>query len=572
MRILKDRILKDGKCYPGGILKVDNFINHQMDPILMKSIGVEFVRRFASTNINKIITVEASGIAPAIMVGYLLELPVVFAKKKKPSTMDNMLITSVYSFTKQRSYDVCVSKDFLTPSDQVLFIDDFLANGNAAKGIMDLVKQAGAELVGMGFIKEAFFAALQHLLAIFVAIITPPLIIAGALKLDTETTGYLVSMALFASGISTFIQCRRFGGLGTGLLCIQGTSFSFIGPIISAGMAGGLPLIFGSCMAASSVEMLISRVLKYTKKIITPLISGIVVTLIGMSLIKVGITACGGGAIAQADGSFGSFRHVGLAALVLLLIIAFNRSSNRYLRMSSIVIGLVIGYIVAWCMGIVDFSSIQSYGGFNLPMPFRYGLAFDLSTIIALGLIFMITAIEAYGDITANSLISGEPVEGETFVKRASGGILADGFNSMLAGALNSFPNSVFAQNNGMIQLTGVASRYVGYYIAAFLVLLGLFPAVGLVFSLMPEPVLGGATLLMFGTVAAAGIRIIAAQEINRKATLVMAVSFSLGLSVELVPEILCQLPETLRNIFSSGITTGGVTAILANMLIHIKE
>ena len=134
--------------------------------------------------------------------------------------------------------------------------------------------------------KEAFFAALQHLLAIFVAIITPPLIIAGALKLDAETTGYLVSMALFASGISTFIQCRRFGGLGTGLLCIQGTSFSFIGPIISAGMLGGLPLIFGSCMAASSVEMLISRVLKYTKKIITPLISGIVVTLIGMSLIK----------------------------------------------------------------------------------------------------------------------------------------------------------------------------------------------------------------------------------------------------------------------------------------------
>lgn len=317
--------------------------------------------------------------------------------------------------------------------------------------------------------KEAFFAALQHLLAIFVAIITPPLIIAGALKLDAETTGYLVSMALFASGISTFIQCRRFGGLGTGLLCIQGTSFSFIGPIISAGMLGGLPLIFGSCMAASSVEMLISRVLKYTKKIITPLISGIVVTLIGMSLIKVGITACGGGATAQADGSFGSFRHVGLAAAVLLLIIAFNRSSNRYLRMSSIVIGLVIGYIAAWFMGIIDFSSIQSYGGFNLPMPFRYGLDFDLSTIIALGLIFMITAIEAYGDITANSLISGEPVEGDTFVKRASGGILADGFNSMLAGALNSFPNSVFAQNNGMIQLTGVASRYVGITSQPFL-------------------------------------------------------------------------------------------------------
>ena len=420
--------------------------------------------------------------------------------------------------------------------------------------------------------REAVFAALQHLLAIFVAIITPPLIISGALGLDAETTAYLVSMSLIASGIATFIQCRRFGCLGTGLLCIQGTSFSFIGPIIAAGTVGGLGLVFGSCMAASTVEMVISRLLKYTKRVITPLVSGIVVTLIGMSLIKVGITACGGGTVAQADGTFGSIQHVGLAALVLVLIVVFNRSSNRFLRMSSIVIGLATGYIVAWIMGLIDFSSIQSYGGITIPHPFRFGLDISLSAVISLGLIFMITAIEAFGDITANSLISGETVEGETFMKRASGGILADGFNSMLSGMLCAFPNSVFAQNNGMIQLTGVASRYVGYYIAGFLVLLGLFPAVGLVFSLMPEPVLGGATLLMFGTVAAAGIRIIASQTINRKATLVIAISLSLGLSVELVPDILCKLPDTLRNIFSSGITTGGLTAIIANVLIQIKE
>ncbi|MEE0527256.1 MAG: xanthine phosphoribosyltransferase [Prevotellamassilia sp.] len=159
MKALKERILRDGKCFEGGILKVDNFINHQMDPILMKSMAVEFVRRFARTDINKIITVEASGIAPAIMVGYLLELPVVFAKKKTPSTMERMLRTQVYSFTKQRSYDVCVSSDYLQPGDKVLFIDDFLANGNAAKGIMDLVTQAGAELVGMGFLIEKAF---QH--------------------------------------------------------------------------------------------------------------------------------------------------------------------------------------------------------------------------------------------------------------------------------------------------------------------------------------------------------------------------------------------------------------------------
>lgn len=159
MKALKERIMRDGRCFPGGILKVDNFINHQMDPILMKSMAVEFVRRFASTPIDKVLTIEASGIAPAIMTGYLLELPVVFAKKKTPSTMEHMLRTEVFSFTKQRSYDVCVSSDFLCKGDRVLFIDDFLANGNAARGIIDLVGQAGAELVGMGFLIEKAF---QH--------------------------------------------------------------------------------------------------------------------------------------------------------------------------------------------------------------------------------------------------------------------------------------------------------------------------------------------------------------------------------------------------------------------------
>ncbi len=157
MKALLDRIRKDGKCYPGGILKVDKFINHQMDPNLMKQIAVEFIRRYASTEINKIITIEASGIAPAIMMGFLLDLPVVFAKKKKPSTMDNLLSSTIFSFTKQREYHVVVSKDYLTPDDKVLFVDDFLAYGNAAKGIIDLCQQAGAELVGMGFIIEKAF-------------------------------------------------------------------------------------------------------------------------------------------------------------------------------------------------------------------------------------------------------------------------------------------------------------------------------------------------------------------------------------------------------------------------------
>lgn len=157
MESLKRRILEDGACFEGGILKVDSFINHQMDPVLMKAVAEEFVKRFAGVKINKILTIEASGIAPAIMVGFLLELPVVFAKKKEPKTMTNTLTTTVHSFTKDRDYVVSISRDYLKPEDHVLCIDDFLANGNAAMGMLELVKQSGATLAGMGFIIEKSF-------------------------------------------------------------------------------------------------------------------------------------------------------------------------------------------------------------------------------------------------------------------------------------------------------------------------------------------------------------------------------------------------------------------------------
>lgn len=425
--------------------------------------------------------------------------------------------------------------------------------------------------------RESIFVAFQHLLAIFVAIITPPLIISQALGLDHETASFLVSMSLLASGISTFIQCRRFGPVGCGLLCVQGTSFSFIGAITSVfaplglGVAA-LPAIFGVCIAAAPVEIIVSRLFRYTKKIITPLVSGIVVTMIGLCLIKVAIISCGGGFAAQSNNTFGSLQNLGLAALVLVIILLLNSVRNKYLRMSSIIIGLFVGYVVSYLFGLIHFNELKELGSISVPIPLKYGLSFNWSAFIAVALIYFITSIEAYGDITANSMIGGEPIEGEKFMKRVQGGVLADGLNSIIAGIFNSLPNSIFAQNNGLIQLTGVASRYIGYFIAVFLILLSAFPIIGGIFSLMPEPVLGGAALLMFGTVAASGIRIIASQKINRKAILVLAVSFAFGLGVELVPEILLQMPEWIRGTFSSGITTGGVVAIISNAVIRIKE
>ncbi len=419
---------------------------------------------------------------------------------------------------------------------------------------------------------DAFFAALQHLLAIFVAIITPPLIIAQALGLDKETTGFMVSMSLLASGICTFIQCRRIGPVGCRMLCVQGTSFSFIGPIIAIGTVSGLPAVFGACVLGAPVEILVSCTFRYLRKVITPLVSGTVVMLIGLTLIKVGITSCGGGDINAPE--FGSLRNVGVAVIVLISVMVFNLSRFKYLRMSSIFLGIIIGYAVSASLGMVDYSAITGAADkyFYDIVPFKYGFEVSWSAIFSMGIVYLVTAIEATGDVTANSIISGLSLDDKDYVKRISGGVMADGVNSMIAGLFSSFPNSIFAQNNGIIQLTGVASRYVGYFIAGMLVFLGFFPILGSVFSTIPAPVLGGATLLMFGTIAATGIRIVASQPIDRKAILVLAASLSFGMGVELMPDILRATPDSVRIIFSSGITTGGLTAIVANIAVHLLD
>ncbi|EGR06277.1 uracil-xanthine permease family protein [Vibrio cholerae] len=424
---------------------------------------------------------------------------------------------------------------------------------------------------------QTLFAALQHLLAMFVAVITPSLIVCQSLGVPADQTNTIISMSLFASGLSSFIQIRTFGPIGSGLLSIQGTSFNFLGPIIGAGLAlkaGGADIetmmaaIFGTILVASSAEILLSRVLQFAQRIITPLVSGIVVTLIGLTLVQVGLISMGGGYAAMADGSFGSLDKLALAGTVLAIIVLLNRAHNPYVRVASIVIAMLVGYVMAYLMGMVNTDNLAQTQLIALPIPMQYGLGFDWSLFIPLLLIFLITALEAIGDITATSEVSGEPVKGPVYMKRIKGGVLADGLNSALAAVFNSFPNSTFSQNNGVILLTGVASRYVGYFIAGMLVLLGLFPGVASFVQLIPEPVLGGATIVMFGTIAAAGVRIISRVDLDRRAILIMALSFSMGLGIAQKPEILQFMPEFIKNLFSSGVAAGGITAIVLNLLL----
>ncbi|MEJ2764461.1 uracil-xanthine permease family protein [Photobacterium sp. MCCC 1A19761] len=424
---------------------------------------------------------------------------------------------------------------------------------------------------------QTLFAATQHLLAMFVAVITPSLIICQALGLPASDTNTIVSMSLFASGIASFIQIRTIGPVGSGLLSIQGTSFNFLGPIIGAGLAmkaGGADIptmmaaIFGTILAASLTEVLISRVLQHAQRVITPLISGIVVTLIGLTLIQIGLTSMGGGYAAIENGSFGSLDNLMLAGTVLGLIVLLNRVKNPYLRVSSIVIAMAAGTLLAWGTGMLDTARVADTDLIAVPLPMQYGLGFDWSLLIPLVIVFAITSLEAIGDITATSETSEQPVAGPVYMKRIKGGVLADGVNSALAAVLNSFPNSTFSQNNGIIQLTGVASRYIGYFVAGMLVLLGLLPSVANLVQLIPEPVLGGATIVMFGTIAASGVRIISRCNLDRRAILIMALSFSMGLGIAQKPEILQFMPEWIQSILSSGMAAGGITAIVLNLVL----
>ena len=418
----------------------------------------------------------------------------------------------------------------------------------------------------------AFLTALQHVMASLVGIITPPLIVSSALGLNAYLP-WLISMSLMVSGAGTFLQARRPFGIGAGMICLQGTSFAFLGVIIAAGFTvksrGGGPeqimaMIFGITLIAAFIPIVVSRFLGQLRRVITPLVSGTVLSLIGISLIKVSITDWGGGHGAR---DFGAPGNLLLGLLTLMTIVAFSRARNRWLRLGAVILGVSFGCLLAAFSGKLHWQPF-THSWIALPQPLRFGFDFDYTLFLPFALISLICILEAVGDLTANCLLSRRPIEGEEYIGRLRGGILADGVSCVLAALFSALPSTTFAQNNGVIQMTGVASRRVGIWIGALLALLGLFPAFGAAIQQIPAPVLGGATLIMFGSVLAAGIRIMTQSPLTRRDMLIIAVSFGIGLGVEAEPAFLSQLPVVFENLFGSAVASGGITAMLLNLLL----
>ncbi|MEM9025414.1 MAG: nucleobase:cation symporter-2 family protein [Verrucomicrobiota bacterium] len=413
--------------------------------------------------------------------------------------------------------------------------------------------------------KQAIFVGLQHLLAMLVGCVTAPLIVAQALDFSPEEQAFLVSISLFTSGLGTLLQVKTVGVVGSGLLTVTGTSFAFISPLIIAGQKGGIPLMLGMSIISAPTQIALAPFLPRLKKYFSPLVSGVVVILIGLSLIPTSMFNISLGLPNMAEDQ--GWIALPMAIFVVAVVLLMNALDKPWARMGAILAGLIAGYLACLILGAVSPPPIETGNWINFPTPLKYGLAFDIQLLIPFIFIFIATTMESIGDLTASSDVSGEPTKGEIYWKRIRGGVLCDGINSMIAGTFGAFPNTTFSQNNGVIQLTGVASRQCGYVAAIALIIMGLIPPVGAIFAAMPKPVMGGLTLILFGLIFAAGVRILHSIQMEHREIVILAFSVAMGVGVQTQPDVLNTLPETLKTLFSSSVSTGGITALILNIL-----
>lgn len=401
----------------------------------------------------------------------------------------------------------------------------------------------------------------QNIFAAFGGIIAVPLVISSALGLDGATSTAVLSATILASGIATIIQSKGIGRIGARVPCIMGTDFTFVSPAITVGSVAGLPGIIGATILGSIVEVVLSFFIKPLMKLFPPLVTGTVVCLIGLTLIPVSMDWAAGG-VGAAD--YGSLRNVVIAMTVLVITLLLNRYGKGMVSTASVLIGMVVGYIICIPFGMVDFSLVNEAKWFALPNIFEYGLNFDFKNVIAFIPAYIVTTIETVGCLATICQVSKIKADDKIIGR----GVLSDGIGSAMAGVLGTFPNTTFSQNVGLIPLTRNASRSVAIMAGILLVGLGFFPKFAALINIMPQPVLGGVGIVMFGTIAAAGIRTLSTVEINNRNLLIIATSIGLGLGVTFRPDFIANLPEGLRMIFASGISTGTIVALVLNKVL----
>lgn len=412
-------------------------------------------------------------------------------------------------------------------------------------------------------LKEAIPLGVQHVLAMFAGNITVPIIIAGAADLSGGDRIFLIQAAMFAAGIATLLQCIGFGPIGARLPIVQGTSFTFIPIMIPIIKTTGFAAILGATVISGVFHFLLGTVIVKVRKLIPPLVSGVVVLSIGLSLIPVGIEYAAGGADIPPD--FGVLKHWMLAIIVILIIIVLKFFTKGFISMASVLLGLIAGYLIALPMGAVDIEKIASAGWFAVPQPLRYGLDVNITAILGMCLMAIVSAIETVGDISG---ITKGGANREATDREISGGTMADGLGTAIAGLFGAMPNTSYSQNVGLVALTGVMSRHVVTIGAVFLIITGLIPKVGAAVAAIPNAVLGGATIIMFGMVASAGLKILNGVKMDSRNMAIVGISLGVGLGLQAVPESLQYMPETAKILLTSGLLPTAFLAILLNVVL----
>ncbi len=405
--------------------------------------------------------------------------------------------------------------------------------------------------------------AAQHLLAALGGIIAVPLVIGNVLKLPTPDTIVLVNAALLVSGIVTIIQCRGIGPIGLRLPSVMGTSFTFVAAALAIGFSEhGVAGILGASLVGSFVMIIGSFFMPYVRKLFPPVVTGVVVMMIGLSLIPVAVDWFAGGQ--KGDPHYADPANLAMATFVLILVVILVQWGKGIFSAAAIVIGMMVGYVVALALGWINFDAVKNADLVAIPQPLHFGLAFPISGIIGMSIAYLVTIVESSG----NFLALGNATQTEITGKHLRGGVLCDGLGSALAAIMSTTPFSSFAQNIGVISLTGVASRYVVTVMGVLLVLAGIFPWLGALIVSIPSPVLGGAGLMMFAMIIAAGIQMLDKVERSKRNGLIIAISIGCGLAVTTRPELLDKLPSFFKEVFGSGITVGSILALVLNLVL----
>ncbi|AIR89399.1 nucleobase:cation symporter-2 family protein [Pseudomonas cremoricolorata] len=409
---------------------------------------------------------------------------------------------------------------------------------------------------------------LQHVLTMYGGIVAVPLILGQAAGLSAADIGLLIAASLFAGGLATLLQTLGLPFFGCQLPLVQGVSFAGVatmGAILSSQDGGGLPAVLGAVMAAALIGLLITPVFSRITRFFPPLVTGIVITTIGLTLMPVAARWVMGGNSASAD--FGSVANIGLAALTFAIVLLLSKLGSASLSRLSILLAMVAGTLIAWALGMADFSQVGEGPSFALPSPFHFGLpTFHIAAILSMCIVIMVTLVETSADILA----VGEIIDTKVDSKRLGNGLRADMASSILAPIFGSFTQSAFAQNVGLVAVTGVKSRYVVATGGLILVVLGLLPVMGRVIAAVPAPVLGGAGLVLFGTVAASGIRTLSKVSYQNNVNLIIvAASLGFGMIPIAAPNFYQHFPGWFETIFHSGISSAAIMAIVLNLLFN---